>query len=503
MLNEFPTEILLEIFQYLDPKDPGLFAVSTCNRRLHYLALPVHLAAYDVPLDLTSKELILRHEQLEVLPGLQSALFIRRLSRLSCSFALNSARREYKVEDRDVFFRRIKTLAKFISRLEGLNEVTLSFQDLNFWVVEESLGVLEAWGSAITALLDAVLSSRCKKLSVVGGIFIVHASQFPRWNTATQNIGRRTTVMSDITRKLASHLTLTKHDTHRTIDAGQSQLEILNLHSRLLLLHPVYSWTLAAFKATTPNLTSLSISHVDIPESSWDDVMPSIHVPALQTLELHLKCKIQLLPFIQFLLRHPLIHTLSLGRELLPSEEAVAPRDCLSQLVSLSAPPPFVHFLLAERRISSIFSLRVLANVTSSTPYNVAGINKELACCVAGLEQDLIRMTLAIYVDYNASHWTGFFPDEENSDLYRARFRGLQRPLVDAIQYAQTLEFESTCPSDGFEDLALRWLPPRLRDVSFTKCLKSNADIQSFVSRIEEARPTIRSISVDGVLRNG
>ncbi|KAJ6570159.1 hypothetical protein DFH09DRAFT_423156 [Mycena vulgaris] len=489
-LLRLPNEILLEIFQQLDSGDPGILAISTLCKRLHYVALPIYLAAHGIPdaSALASQELILSPTQLDILAALQTSLFIHSLKHISCSFSLNSARRDYSTRDVDNFLGHIRRLAAFLSILQGVDQVTLNFKDVNFWAMDESLSILEAWAPTASTLLDVVLEKGCTTLNVEGGMFIVHPSQFPL-KPGPKVIAKRRSVIFDVGRRIGSAFA-GRSDTQKIPESGKSRaaLRTFNIRSRVLLLHPCYSWTMTALN-TSPNLVSLSI-RVDIPERSWDEILSNIHVPTLENLTIDLRCRIRAATFDQFLARHPRVSTLSLGRDLLPlTEEGVASNGRLPNLRHLFASPTYVRFLMINQCAPTMQTLRLLVKVASNAIFKAAEINDVLALCHPRMER--VHLTLVIIVDYVSSHWTGFFPDEETVPRKN-------RP-PDSLQYARVLELVSTCPSDAFETLALRLLPsfPALYALSFSHCLGKGSDAAAFVSRVKQACPQIERVTLD------
>jgi hypothetical protein len=397
----------------------------------------------------------------------------------------------------DIFFRHIRRLAGFLSILERVDEVTLDFKDLNFWDIEESLGVLETWASTISALLDVILEKQCQTLKVVGGMFIAHSSQFLR-KPGTRVAVKRRSVMYDMGRRIGSAF-VGRADTQQVFTPGKAQpsLRTFNINSRVLLLHPCFSWTMAALRSS-PNLISLSIIRVDIPERSWDDILSNIHVPSLEYLTMDLSCRIKATAFDQFIARHPLLSTLNLGRDLSLTEGDVASKDCLRNLINLCASPSYIRFLMADKRAPAVRNVRLHVKVTSHAIFNAATINHTLAPCHARLGPERVHLTLVIAVDYVSSHWTGFFADEDTST---APPKNLKRtPVPDSLRCARALEMVSTCPSEAFEALALRWLPafPALESISFTRCLSKGLDALSFVRRVKETCPGIQEVMLDG-----
>ncbi|KAF7356395.1 F-box domain-containing protein [Mycena venus] len=504
-----PNEILLEVLQLLDPADPGIFALSTSCRRLHYLVLPIYLAGYGIPdaPTLASQDLTLLPGQLDVLGALQTALFLSNssLKHIACSFSLNSARPAYHSRNLDGFFRHIRKLAGFLSILERVDEVTLDFKDLNFWVIGESIGVLESWNSAISALLDVILERHCQTLKVEGGMFMVHPSQFQRKPQALATVKRRS-VIYDVGRRIGSAF-VGKADAQPIFDSGKPQggLRTFNIHSRVLLLHPCFSWTMAALSAS-PNLTSLSIIRVEIPERSWDDILTSIHVPTLEYLSIDLRSKIRPAALDQFLARHPLLTTLNLGRDLAPLAEGdVASKDCLRNLTNLSASPTYVRFLLADKRVApAVRNVRLLVKVTSHATFDAASINETLAPCHVRLDSGHgVQLTLVIMVDYPSSHWAGFFAEEAHDNGSSSAPSPRRGANPDPLRCARALEMVSTRPSNAFEALALRWLPsfPALKALSFSGCLVNahfDYNALSFVRCVRDACPNVRTVTLDG-----
>ncbi|KAJ7231879.1 hypothetical protein B0H12DRAFT_204337 [Mycena haematopus] len=494
-----PNEILLEVLQRLDSADPGIFALSTSCRRLHFLVLPIYLAAYGITNApaLASNHINILSNQLDVLLALQTALFIPAVKHVSCSFSLNSARSDYTPRTLDAFFGHIRRLANFLSILERVDEVTLNFKDLNFWVITESPDVLETWDSALSMLLDVVLEKHCKTLKVEGGMFMVHQSQFQRKPKppipvplATVN---RWSIIHDVGRRIGSAF-VGKADSQQIFESGKPRpdLRTFNIHSRVLLLHPCFKWTIATLNSS-PNLTSLSIIRVEIPEHTWDHILSSIHVPSLQYLSIDLRSRLRAAALDHFLVRHSRLSTLNLGRDLVlltAGEDDVASKDCLHNLKNLSASPTCVRFFVANKSASSVRNIRLLVKVTSHTIFDAASINQEVAPCCMHLER--VHLTLVVMVDYVSSHWTGFFPENSVAP---------PRPgEPDALRCARALEMVSTCPNGAFEALALRWLPsfPALESVTFLRCMTSGLDSLSFVHRLKEVCPDIQVVTLDG-----
>ncbi|KAJ7678487.1 hypothetical protein B0H17DRAFT_105286 [Mycena rosella] len=498
-LLRLPNEILIDILELLDPADPGVFALSTLCKRLHYLALPIYLAGHGISdtAELAFQDLVLGSTQLDVLAALQTSLFIHSLKHISCSFSLNSARREYTPRDMDHFFRHMSRLSAFLSNLQRVEEVTLNLKDVNFWTISENPEILETWSPIVSTLLDCVLEKGCKALNVEGGMFIVHPSQFqPKLGPRT--VVKRRSAIFDVGHRIGSAF-LGRSNIREIADPGKTELgktaaalETFNIHSRMLLLPPCSTWTMSALK-TSPNLTSLSIMRVDIPERSWDEILSSIHVPALEDLTFDLRCKIRAAAFDQFLARHPLIKTLSLGRDLIALAEGdVASKDCLANLRHLSATPTYVRFLMTDKRAPAVQTLRLVVKVASNAIFKTAAINCILVPCHPRIER--VHLTLVVIVDHVSSHWAEFFQDSEEPG------ENIVPQEKNSLQHARALELVATSASDAFEALALRLLPlfPALQSLSASGCSNNSLNAPSFVSRVKEACPELQRVTLDG-----
>ncbi|KAJ7650702.1 hypothetical protein FB45DRAFT_24324 [Roridomyces roridus] len=481
-MDSLPDELILEISQHLEPNDQGLFALSTSSKRFHHLVLPMYLEAWiDLQGLSASRDLVLRPHQLDVLAGLQTSLFIHSVKHITCSFSLSSARPDYSTADMHRFLRHIKGLAGFLSGLETVDEVTLDFKELNFWALGEHIDVLETWEAIISRLLDVVFQ-KSRTFNILGGMFIVHSSQFQR------KIGRRETVQRPSMFHRISSLFLTKEPVV-VESTSKYNLRTFNIHSRVLLLHPCYQWTLSALR--TSSITSVSIMHVDIPQRSWDEILSAIHVPALEELTMDLRCNVGPAALDRFFARHPRIRILNLGRNLLPLGEDDSPLDpkCLPNLIELSASATYVRFLMMDKRSPAVRSLRLLVKVTPGVNFDATQLNQILAPCSSRLKAPL-HITVAITVDHVSSHWTEFFPAQTSQ----------KRTRSDSLQYARALEFVSTCPSDSAVESLARSLPsfPLLESASFDGCLKPGLDRQSFVSTVKSICPALQRVTVDG-----
>ncbi|KAJ7284613.1 hypothetical protein C8J57DRAFT_1289097 [Mycena rebaudengoi] len=489
-MNDTPNEIILEILRYLDKSDPGIFALSTSCKRLHYLALPIYLAGHGIPnsTSLASEDLIIHADELDILAALETALFIPSLQHISCSFALSSARYGYSALDMDVFIRHIRRLANFLLTRENVGEVTLIFKDLNIWAVDESTGVLETWSAAISRLLDVILEKQCKTLTVDGGMFIVHPTQLKEAFTLAEPPTKWRVMASDASRLLWK--------ASETIAGGGKPRmgpETFNIHSRLLLLRPCFRWTMAALSRSS-NLTTLSLAQVDIPEYRYDEILSSIRIPALRHLIIDLRCKLNPGPLSQFLSRHPLIITLSLGHELAALlHDDLALSDCLPNLTTLSASPSYVRFLMTGKRSPSVHSVSLLLHVTHSATFKAHAINTYLESCHTRLQKLPMHLSLIITINHASSLWTGFFPEVDRSPQLSSNSLELVRVLEVIVS--------SPCGWDTFAEMLARWLPtfPKLISASFSGCAKNAPpNMHPLVAQIKQACPEIQIVTIDG-----
>ncbi|KAF7325384.1 F-box domain-containing protein [Mycena venus] len=410
---KLPDEILLKIFGHLDPGDPGIFAISTANKRLHYIALPIYLSGYGVDASASGcEEITLRHMQLVVLDALQTARFIRSVKRMSCTFSRNSV------------LYHIRNLTSFLSVLERVDEVILDFKDLDFRLRESDgspVPALETFTSTVTALADVFLAKQGKVLTIEGGSFPPESPQAQK-PAEPEHLGSRVTVkrlFSDVGHKIGgafgrradsappkSAPALAGRDKR-----APSGLTAFNLNSTLLLLPPCCTWTLAVLSASS-HLTSLSIARIDIPEGSWNDIFHSLD---------------------QFLARHPLIRTLHLGPDLPPLEKGHATsttKDWLPNLIDVSASPTYVRFILADKRAPAVRNVRLLWKLASTAIFQPEEINHTLAPCQARLEH--IHLTLVIPLFFSVDLSLAF-PQENTKE-----------PRPDSLRGVRAFELRST-----------------------------------------------------------
>ncbi|KAF7370373.1 hypothetical protein MSAN_00668800 [Mycena sanguinolenta] len=310
-----PNEVLIQVFE-VDPGNPGVFSISTLCRRLHYLALPIYLTAHGIPdpQTLLSQDLILPATQFHLLQPLRTALFIRSLKHISCSFPFRQvffpSPRESRLYE---FFHQVRRLTGFLANLERVDEVTLEFQ-VHYWFIAMDRSVafenLNAWDATISPLLDVVLEKGCTALNVYGGIVVVEDFQLkhppPR--------ARGSILPPVVPLKQLSFLSAIGRQITGVFGIGQKAevegktplgLRTFNIHSSILLLAPCYGWTMATLRASS-NLISLSIvCDKNIPDRDGDDILSNIHAPRLQYFFMDLKCRVTAPALERFFARHP------------------------------------------------------------------------------------------------------------------------------------------------------------------------------------------------------
>ncbi|KAK7025060.1 hypothetical protein R3P38DRAFT_3193982 [Favolaschia claudopus] len=329
----------------------------------------------------------------------------------------------------------------------------------------EETDILEVWDSAFSTVLNNTLQAHCQTLKVEGGMFMVHHSQLQRD---------------------AKPLIRELNGSSPAQSEPGSSLKAFNISSRLLLMHPSYQWTIAAVN-NSPNLTSLSLFRTEIPEGSWDHILGSIHAASLESVIIDLRSKIKAPALDQFLLRHPRISRLSLGRDLVElTETDVASKGPFRNLAHLSAPPSYTRFLMAHGRALNVRHVRLLIKVSSHLVFSADSINIKLKACYTYLER--VHLTLVVMIDYDTSHWSAFLP-EPSTEPYKR----------DSLRHARALEILAPKPDDAFEEPILRWLAqfPVLESVSFLRCANQTLDELSFVERVREVCPKLEVVTLD------
>jgi hypothetical protein len=148
-LLDLPNELLLPILDELP--DDQLLSIAFLSRRLHLLALPIHLCRLkilDDSANYSSCNITLSWSSFSALPTLRKALFIESIKHLTCEFPCTSTG---AVDD-------IFAMNSFVSRLTSVSEASLLFRGI--YIRQPSIP-LEKWTSAFSELLRTLVEKSC------------------------------------------------------------------------------------------------------------------------------------------------------------------------------------------------------------------------------------------------------------------------------------------------------------------------------------------------------
>ncbi|KAG6837800.1 hypothetical protein H0H93_016168 [Arthromyces matolae] len=288
------TEIILIILSHLPTS--ALVSLAKTSRRLHYLALPIHLARHGIESNPVPTSLILHERAVPALPGLCSALFINSIDDLWCKFE----------GPEEIYFSwGVEHLLRFIRRLNNISRVTLNVGNIDTrWVDGLATVASNSWKPTFIQLLNTALERGCRSLTIAHGHFLV-ASSLLREGSKLEGpsgvVPERTFLGLSLPRR--------KLSTSLIQITPLNKLASFSIHSNMLLSPPFYEWTLQTLR-TSP-ITSLSLRVSGLSQEAWILILDAITLPNLasfgaETLDIGFST------LLLFLRRHPTITTLGL-----------------------------------------------------------------------------------------------------------------------------------------------------------------------------------------------
>lgn len=393
-ITDLPTELLLVIFGHLNAKE--LYHLSLVSRRLHHIALPLHLSCCGIhnPQVLTFSS---RSKSMRGLPGLRIAQFVTSIQCLKYSFGF--------LDDPTILLHELREITRLIQipSLTQVEKVFLDFQHVNFWKrsqgraqMRTTIFELNQWTETLGGLVNALASKSCKILTVHGGG--LYSAQYQDFDilalssppesgiaatlssstliTAMQNMFHPNTKGALLSNEstIARHVGFRKRRLpHERQSADERQLLVLNslatfhLESSIILHQPFLDWTI-----TTLNISSiecLTISLADLRTGTWPVFLSFLTLSSLRILSIHRSHGLHLTDFVSFLSRHSTLQSLDLIDGTLtpnaPNSQTIIsskshPRSAkstlyLPKLTSLHATPDYIaRILTIGHRSSSI-----------------------------------------------------------------------------------------------------------------------------------------------------
>lgn len=475
-LRSLSTELLLLIFEHLSL--PALLALSKTSRSFHYLALPIYLSRHGI-MNPEPRALVLENRAVRALPGLEAALFITSLDYFSYKFVLR-----WEGEGSD-FVRSVQQLHRFVYKLTEVKSVALDLGNIDSrWL--DGLAIVNSakWQPDFLRLLDTILDRKCTSLTVTHGYFLP-SSSLKVSSTYRTRVGDS---VSAVTSFLGSSLSVGHKVPVRAEPPLHADLQMLCVHSNLLLSHPVYDWTMQTINRSS--ITSLSLRFPGWSSGDWAIVLSSIAVPSLKSFTAE-TIDIALVDLLKFLSRHPSIQSLNLHPYFNYSSPQKLPRRSkklfLPQLASLSGNPKNIKTIL-----SRFHSLPRLHAITLTLPlhqrvFRIADFEKlsmEIGRVVQGITPTVLALRFSVPYDIS------------REEAIREQYASTQLPSVTTIAFSTDGHF-------AFSKWTLPLLPTwltsfkSLQNVSLAEdCVPADPESRRrLINSISQKCPKIRAVT--------
>jgi len=352
LLNALANETILIVCQALD--DDDLLILCQVSKRLHTLSLNTFFLRHGISeADIKAGNISLSSNSLR---GVQLALFISSINKLSCAFHRTTA------ESSDML-----AMERLVSMVPHIREVEVAIDAIPSRESTPNENITEAVLSLLFALLPNKLGTF---LVLQDGNFTVSKRrrmvQRPELLCLTNCSCRVTNYVSFfvliglyfLTRgavNLASRvvsliidpLARSRQDDRIRDDVCFGFRTPHSFHVRYpaLPVPPFGKWTMIIFNNST--MTRLDITSMPLLNANWSTLLPSIHLPSLRQLTIGGGVNLDFSDFLAFVCRHPTINDLYIGHfSIQYSSLSPLPVNCLSNLKSLSAPPRHIIRIL-------------------------------------------------------------------------------------------------------------------------------------------------------------
>ncbi|KAJ7104517.1 hypothetical protein B0H15DRAFT_28806 [Mycena belliarum] len=337
-LLSLPNELLLVVFHHLQDPYP-LYPLSTLCRRLHFLSLPIYLSRRGIYNE-TCGNISISAEQIDVLPALQTSLFLNTVPSLCCAFP-----NPYSDQDLARFLRVCCTL-------QSVGAAKLQFAQAPSSNDDYTEKMHETYLINVVNILNKVLEKSCTTLTIEATPDEISAITRARFSSKR---GRGMRPVSQ------AHL-LTSRISLSPAALRQSTLTTFRLHSPLLFTPHCRAWTIDVLNSF--HLSSLSINAPAVAADVFNGLLSQTEIPTLSDLSM-VNCRIAPAHLHLFLARHPSISSLHLDNMFVPSAGERLPPGFLPQLASLSAPAPQIaYFFHALPPAATLRTVRVLCHMT-------------------------------------------------------------------------------------------------------------------------------------------
>ncbi|KAJ6538099.1 hypothetical protein B0H19DRAFT_1079175 [Mycena capillaripes] len=256
-ITDLPSEILLKILEDSTFPTKGLYNLALLSRRLNLIALPIYFSRNGVNLQAKCAKLS---------PPESHHSFLE-LERHFADAPANEA---------------------FIARLSYVKKVSLHLASIEGCGYSARGGdaILEAWASQFRSLLDRIIETGCTSLTVISGTQLTktYELQEVQGSGVLRYLPR---VIGQLLVRPDPRLGFRRNPEQGTDEAwlsmppfcSRSQLTSLVIDSVTLVVPPGLHWTLAALQHSP--ITSLAIRMALVPSQIWRTVLPAIASAAL------------------------------------------------------------------------------------------------------------------------------------------------------------------------------------------------------------------------------
>jgi hypothetical protein len=273
--------VLLYIFSFLPSND--LRNLSFLCKRLHYLALPLHLSlcGIDHPLELSSGAVSLSNENANAISALRLALFITSVKRFEFTFGVG-------IVSSEGLLREIRSIKRLLATLH-VQEIVLDFRHIVLMRTKKRIGVglefhgtvmnRKKWYSVLGKLLKTLGAMQGTALTVLAG-----RAFMPIYESQTEITGLDLAAATP--GALPSWLstpdtTTVEHRPHPEASSSSVvpliQFTELHVCSALFFQQPFLDWTITALRSSS--IVALSFEQLNLSYDTWSDLLTSIILP--------------------------------------------------------------------------------------------------------------------------------------------------------------------------------------------------------------------------------
>ncbi|KAJ7624261.1 hypothetical protein DFH06DRAFT_1481600 [Mycena polygramma] len=277
---DLPTELLLEIFTDTDLPSPDVYSLALVCRRLHFTALPVYFSRHGLSSSTKSAQITMRTDRRDLLAALRVALFETPLDHID--FIFSHPDPDVATPSATPLLEQFQRVERFLSDSTSIQKVSLDLDDRDHlsYLPAGSDEALSAWAKGFGELLNCIVETQCKTLTVRQGCYFAKAYQLSP--TAIPPGSRLDRLVSQVktdavwqppefqraSRQGVAYVAITLRFSRA------SHLTCIHIHSITLILPPGLSWTLGVLRSCP--ISQLTFSKILMASDVWGTVLPLI-----------------------------------------------------------------------------------------------------------------------------------------------------------------------------------------------------------------------------------